>query len=91
MYSASWELQLVHVKTVFGVLKHHQFFVKLKKCTFRCQKLEYLGHIITSEGVKVDQQKIQAMLEWSRLTMITELRGLLGFTGMIASLYKTME
>lgn len=46
VYCGSWELHIAHVKTIFEVLRHHQFFVKLKKCTFGCQEVEYLGHIL---------------------------------------------
>ena len=53
----------------------------MKKCAFDWQELEYLCHIITPNGVKVDQAKIQAMLNWSRPTNISELRGFLGLTG----------
>jgi len=53
----------------------------LKKCAFGRQELEYLGCIIAHKGVKVDQEKIQAMLNWLRPTNISELRGFLGLTG----------
>ena len=43
--------------------------------------MEYLGHIVTPQGVKVDQGKIKAMLDWPRPTNISELRGFLGLTG----------
>jgi hypothetical protein len=43
--------------------------------------LEYVGHIVTSHVVKVDQVKIQTMLNWPRLTNIYELRGFLSLTG----------
>jgi hypothetical protein len=57
------------------------FFVKFSKCAFGLQELEYLGHIVTPQGVKVDQNKITAMLNWPRPTNVSELRGLLGHTG----------
>lgn len=40
-----------------------------------------MGHIIKSQGVKVDQNKIKTMESWPRQTTITELRGFLGLTG----------
>lgn len=56
-------------------------FVKHKKCEFGQDELEYLGHITSGSGVKVDRAKIQSMLDWPRPTTITELRGFLGLTG----------
>jgi len=44
------------------LLRHHTFF-KPKKYAFGQQELEYLVHIITIHGVKVDQHKIKAMLD----------------------------
>ncbi|XP_021905112.1 uncharacterized protein LOC110820048 [Carica papaya] len=44
-------------------------------------KLEYLGHIVTSQRVKVDQTKIKAILDWPRPNNVMELRGFLGLTG----------
>lgn len=46
-------------------------------------KSEYLGHIVTSQEVKVDQGKIQAMLNWPRPTNISELCGFLGLTPLL--------
>ena len=68
-------MHLEHVTKAFEILRQHQFFVKLNKCAFGLQELEYLGHIVTSQGVKVDQNKIMAMLNWPRPTNVSELRG----------------
>lgn len=64
IYSPSWTLHLDYVRQVFEILRQHQFFIKLKKCVFGQQELEYLGHIVTLLGVKVDQNKIQPMFDW---------------------------
>ena len=63
------------------ILKQQKFFIKSSKCTFGQQELEYLGHIVTCHGVKVDNKKIAAMLSWPVPQTITELRGFLGLTG----------
>ena len=81
IYSPTWETDLQHVKTTLEVLPKHQFFIKAKKCAFGQHKLEYLGHIVTAQGVKVDMGKIEAMVAWPRPTNISELRGFLGLTG----------
>ncbi|RVW14863.1 Transposon Tf2-11 polyprotein [Vitis vinifera] len=77
----TWEQHLEHVQLTLAVLRQHQFYVKMSKCAFGKQELEYLGHIITHRGVKVDEKKIEAMVAWPRPSNITELRGFLGLIG----------
>ena len=74
-------MHIEHVKKAFEILRHHKFFIKLGKCAFGHQEVEYLGHIVTPQGVKVDQGKIKAMLNWPRPTNVSDLRGFLGLTG----------
>ena len=72
---------MVHVKQTLETLRHHQFFAKVGKCVFGQQELEYLGHIVSKEGVSADASKIQAMLDWPTPRSLKELRGFLGLTG----------
>ncbi|KAG7588776.1 Reverse transcriptase domain [Arabidopsis suecica] len=81
IYSSLWSEHLQHVCEVFTLLRQHKLAVKYKKCEFGQGELEYLGHIIFSDGVKVDRTKIAAMLDWPQPTTVTELRGTLGLTG----------
>ncbi|XP_059077931.1 uncharacterized mitochondrial protein AtMg00860-like [Cryptomeria japonica] len=53
-------------------------YAKASKCEFGMTEILYLGHIIGVDGVKVHQEKIQAILEWPPLKSIYELRGFLG-------------
>ena len=52
-----------HLKTILRVLLSHQLYAKQSKCVFGCSEVEYLGHIISGEGVKADPKKISAMLQ----------------------------
>ena len=62
VYSPTWELHIEHVRTTLDILRQHQFFIKTSKCDFGKQVLEYLGHIVTHQRVKVDNKKIEAMV-----------------------------
>ncbi|KAE8698903.1 hypothetical protein F3Y22_tig00110597pilonHSYRG01056 [Hibiscus syriacus] len=76
----TWEQYLEHVQLTFSILRQHQFYVKMRKCAFNKQEKEYLGHIITHRGIKVDEKKIDAMVAWPRPSNITELCEFLGLT-----------
>lgn len=56
-------------------------FAKESKSEFGKSKLEYLGHIISANGVIADKSKIKGMLDWPKPTSIKALRGFLGLTG----------
>lgn len=81
VYNKSLAEYLQHLKVVFEILWQNQFYAKLSKCQFAAPKLEYLGHIISQQGVATDPTKTEAMLAWPTPTNLTELRGFLGLTG----------
>ena len=69
------------MEAVLSVLEKNQFYAKLSKCTFGQKEVEYLGHVISREGVKVDPNKIKTIREWPRPKNVYKLRGFLGLTG----------
>ncbi|XP_024027186.1 uncharacterized protein K02A2.6-like [Morus notabilis] len=81
IYSKSWEEHQDHLSAVLEVLEREQLFANRKKCAFGRPSLEYLGHIISEEGVAADPSKIQAISTWPPPRTIRELRGFLGLAG----------
>ena len=75
------EEHLEHLHIVFELLCAHQLFVKESKCSFACDHIDYLGHVISKDGVATDTTKTSAMQAWPVPTTATELRGFLGLTG----------
>ena len=49
---------LEHLQIVFELLKRHQFMAKNNKCAFDIHQMEYLGHVISKEGVTTNPKKI---------------------------------
>eukprot|EP00253_Pinus_taeda_P027471 PITA_27471 len=65
----------------YNYWRRNNYMQKDPKCFFGVQEVEYLGHIVSHEGVKVDPSKIKAIKEWKIPTSIKHLRGFLGLTG----------
>ena len=63
IYSTSEEKHRRHLEIVLKLLEENQFYIKLTKCEFCQEELEYLWHIISYEGVMVDRRKIKAMVD----------------------------
>jgi hypothetical protein len=57
VYSSCLAEHLDHLKLVFLKLREHHFFLKRKKCSFARLELQYLGHVISREGVATDPTK----------------------------------
>ena len=81
IYSRSWKDHVQHVDRVLKLLEEKQLYAKISKCFFGVQEVEYLGHIVSHEGVKVDPNKIKSIKEWKVPKTIRQLRGFLGLTG----------
>ena len=66
---------------VLHLLSQHQLFLKQSKCAFGASKVEYLGHLVGKDGVRVDPKKIEAIQDWPHPKTLKILRGFLGLTG----------
>lgn len=81
IYSRSLEEHLQHLKISFDLLVQHQLLTKKSKCVFGAERVEYLGHYISSQGVSTDPRKVEALKTWPEPKTITQLRRFLGLAG----------
>jgi hypothetical protein len=81
IYNSSLEERIHHLEQVLATLRKHQLYLKESKCTFAKDRLEYLGHIISSKGVSTHPSKIHDMIQWPVPTSMIELRAFLRLTG----------
>jgi hypothetical protein len=61
VYSKSAEEHEQHMRMVLQVLRENQLYAKLIKCSFYQERIHYLGHIISKDGIAVDLDKIEAI------------------------------
>jgi hypothetical protein len=69
------------VDQVLHLLSQHQLFLKQSKCDFGTSEVEYLGHLVGKDGIRVDPKKIEAMQDWPHSKTLKILCGFLGLTG----------
>ena len=63
-----------HLKIVLQELREHQRFAKFSKCDFYKDKIKYLGHVVTKEGIFVDPEMIKTTEYWSVPKYVTNIR-----------------
>jgi hypothetical protein len=66
---------------VLQVLREHQLYAKLIKCSFYQRQIHYLGHIILEEEITVDLEKVEAIREQSTPRNVLEVRSFMGLVG----------
>ncbi|XP_021743197.1 uncharacterized protein LOC110709290 [Chenopodium quinoa] len=70
-----------HLRQVLSCLREHQLYAKLSKCEFWLEKVAFLGHVISKDGVSVDPSKIRAVSDWPTLKNVSDVRSFLGLAG----------
>nr|GFA65153.1 retrotransposon protein, putative, Ty3-gypsy subclass [Tanacetum cinerariifolium] len=81
IYSKDKEEHEEHLKTILELLKREQLYAKFLKSDFWLESVQFIGHVIDSEGVHVDPARIAAIKNWATPTTPTEVRQFLGLAG----------
>jgi hypothetical protein len=80
VFSKTPEEHLQHLESVLQTLSEHKLYANFEKCSFNNPEVEYLGHVVSVEGIKPDPKKVHAVLSWPVPTSKKELRSFLGLT-----------
>nr|GEX98414.1 putative reverse transcriptase domain-containing protein [Tanacetum cinerariifolium] len=70
-----------HLRMILKLLKKEELFAKFSKCEFWIPKVQFLGHVINSEGIHVDPAKIESIKDWVSPKSPTEIRQFSGLAG----------
>ena len=63
IYSKSPEEHVEHLRIILQILKERKLYAKLSKCEFWQDQVQFLGHIITREGIVVDPAKVESVMQ----------------------------
>ncbi|GKE05447.1 putative reverse transcriptase domain-containing protein, partial [Tanacetum coccineum] len=81
IYSKNKQEHEEHLKQILELLKKEELYAKFSKCEFWIPKVQFLGHVIDSEGIHVDPAKIESIKDWASPKSPTEIRQFLGLAG----------
>src|SRR5579871_875039 len=78
VFSPTPEQHIKDLEAVFRILRQHRLYAKKSKCSFMVDQVDYLGHTITAEGIKMQDNLIKSVQEWPTPTTQKELQRFLG-------------
>ncbi|GJY03694.1 putative reverse transcriptase domain-containing protein [Tanacetum coccineum] len=81
IYSRNEEEHANHLRIILELLRKEKLYAKFSKCDFWIRMVQFLGHLIDSQGLHVDPAKIEAVKNWASPTTPTEVRQFLGLAG----------
>jgi hypothetical protein len=84
VYSKSLDEHIDHLHCVLDVLRKEKLYANVKKCSFCLDKVVFLGHVVSTKGIDVDEEKAKAIKEWPTPKSITEVKSFHG----LASFYR---
>src|SRR5829696_7248203 len=78
IYSKNEEDHAQHVRKVLELLRQNRMYGKITKCEFFKEAVEYLGHIISSQGIATDPKKVEAVQKWPVPANLKDVQSFLG-------------
>src|SRR5882672_466506 len=79
IFSNNLDDHIKHVREVLSRLRDNSLFGKLEKCNFHKSSTTFLGYIISSNGIKMDPEKVEATLTWPTPKCVKDIQSFIGF------------
>ena len=71
VYSRTVEEHLVLLDKVFGLLAKHKLYLKESKCSLFLKRVNFLGHVVSAEGVAMESGKVEVVRSWPTPRTVT--------------------
>jgi hypothetical protein len=81
VYSKNEDKHTKHLHIVLQRLRDHHLYAKLSKCDLWMREIKFLGHTISQDGISVDPDKVQEVMNWKPPTTVRQIQSFLGLAG----------
>jgi hypothetical protein len=81
VYSENEEEHVEHLRVVLNQLRDNKLYTKFSKCEFWLKKVPFICHILLEDGISVDPDKVQEVMDWKAPTSVLEVQSFLGLAG----------
>ena len=78
IFSKTREEHLSHLRVVLSKLREHKLYANIKKCHFMSQSVQFLGHVVSGEGIKPSPAKTEIVLKWAVPKTVHDIQSFMG-------------
>jgi hypothetical protein len=75
VYLRNEDEHVSHLHIVLQWLRDHRLYAKFSKCDFWLKEIKFVGHTISQEGIVVDPDKVQEVMNWKLKEIVMPKRG----------------
>jgi hypothetical protein len=79
IFSKNIEEHVQHVQIILDRLRKFNLYAKLEKCVFHVQSIDFLGFIISADGISMDPAKTKSIIDWKTPKSAKDIQVFLGF------------
>ena len=79
--SKGLEAHVTRICKILSILRQHRLYAKVSKCAFFESRVEYLGHVVSADGLSPDPTKVQVVKNWKVPKSVIEIHSFLGLAG----------
>jgi hypothetical protein len=81
VYSKNEDEHTEHLHIILQRLHDRHLYAELSICELWLREIKFLGHTVSQDGISVDPEKVQEVMDWKPPTIVRQIRSFLGLAG----------